>query len=62
MLKSVLEDIHMLYSETMFTSRENKGKCTIRSNNRRKILWDVFVLGLVLVVCFVVPYRLAFAE
>lgn len=62
-MKSVLEDIQSLYSETAVSSHySTSAKWIIRSNNKYKIMWDVFVLGLVLIVSLVVPTRLAFAQ
>ena len=62
-MKSVLKDIQSLYSETAVSSHySTSAKWIIRSNNKYKIMWDVFVLGLVLIVSLVVPTRLAFAQ
>ena len=62
-MKSVLEDIQSLYSETAVSSHyRTSAEWIIRSNNKYKIMWDVFVLGLVLIVSLVVPTRLAFAQ
>ena len=35
-------------------------ECIIRAGNAYKILWDVYIFVLVIVVCIVVPFRLAF--
>ena len=37
-----------------------RSKCIIMSGNPRKVFWDLFVLVLLLLVCIIVPYRLAF--
>ena len=57
--KSMMDDIVNLYSET--TVSNSRGKCIIPMNNKLKIVWDIFVLILVLVVSIIVPTRLAFA-
>ena len=60
-MKGILEDIQSLYSETILAPSQITSKWIIRANNTYKIIWDVFVLGLVLCVSLVVPTRLAFA-
>ena len=37
-----------------------RSKCIIMAGNPKKVFWDLFVLVLLLLVCIIVPYRLAF--
>ena len=52
-----LDDFSIFYSSApaMGTS-----KCIIMSNNHWKIMWDVWILMLLLVIVVIVPWRLAF--
>ena len=58
--QSVIEDFIHLYSNSPIV--ENTHGCIIMQNNKYKIIWDVFILILLLVVSIIVPVRLAFAE
>ena len=54
-----LEDFSMFYSSA---PQEAQGKCIIMSNNPYKILWDIWILFLLLAISLVVPWRLAFYQ
>ena len=34
----------------------------IRQNNKYKLLWDLAILALLMAVCLIVPWRLAFSD
>lgn len=38
------------------------GNFIIYSNARWKIIWDVCVMALLIIVCLIVPYRIAFTQ
>jgi len=44
----------------MMPESKNDNGCVIFSNNKYKIMWDLFVSVLLLFVCIVVPYRITF--
>jgi glucan phosphoethanolaminetransferase (alkaline phosphatase superfamily) len=45
-----------------FTGEEDKAKCLIRGQSSRKIKWDIFIAFLLIGVCIVIPFRLAFSD
>ena len=49
-----------LYSETPVVNHQ--AKCIIHHGNTYKIIWDLWVLVILLIISLVVPYRLAFDE
>ena len=53
-----LDDFALLYKAG--PKQVSTKKCIIMSSNPCKIAWDLFILSLLLLVCIVVPYRLAF--
>ena len=54
-----LEDFSIFYS----SAPEGQGqRCIIMSNNGSKILWDIWILALLLAISIVVPWRLAFYD
>ena len=55
----MIEDFLHLYSNTP-VGQKKKG-CIIMQNNVCKIVWDLWILLVLLVISLVVPYRLAFA-
>ena len=42
--------------------RKKRGKCIIYSDDTHKIQWDIFIIILLIVVCTIIPWRLAFSE
>lgn len=58
--QSVIEDFIHLYSNSPIV--ENDNKCIIMQGNFYKIIWDVWILSLLLVVSIIVPVRLAFTD
>lgn len=36
--------------------------CTIKQNHKYKIYWDIFIIVLLLFVCVVIPFRIAFVK
>jgi hypothetical protein len=54
----VREKHHLLRTPTELS--KTRVKCVIREDNKVKFAWDVLVLGCVVYVAFVMPYRLAF--
>ena len=54
-----IDDFAMLY-KSGFSKGNTTKKCIIMSSHPAKIAWDLFILFLLLIVCIVVPYRLAF--
>ena len=59
--ESIILDIQNLYSDTP-TNMSMDYSCLIMSNNPYKIVWDLFVLVLLLVISIIIPIRLAFVE
>ena len=45
-------------------SRGRKGRvsCMIYSDDKHKIYWDIFIAVLLITVCIIIPFRLAFIE
>ena len=55
-----LEDFSMFYSSA--PAGQYDARCIIMSNNGCKILWDVWILALLLLISIIVPWRLAFYD
>ena len=55
-----IDDFTFLYKIDPKETKKIKSKWIIMSGNPYKIFWDLFVLVLLLLVCIIVPYRLAF--
>ena len=53
-----LEDFSIFYS----SAPSDSSGCIIMSNSIPKIFWDVWILILLILVCLVVPWRLAFYD
>lgn len=54
-----MNEITSFYNVPVNYGRDKKG-CTILPNKRWKLLWDFWIVFLLLVVCLLVPYQLAF--
>jgi hypothetical protein len=60
-MKEKFEDLQMFYRSSNINEDEDSNKpCVIPSSHFLKIMWDMFVLGLLLTVCTIIPWRLAF--
>ena len=62
--KSVAEnfaDLQKLYGD-FGTIRKKKRSCIIYSDDKHKVKWDIFIIFLLIIVCTIIPWRLAFAE
>ena len=55
-----IDDFTFLYKIDPMETNKIQSKCIIMSGNPYKIFWDLFILVLLLLVCIIVPYRLAF--
>lgn len=60
MLASVVTDFLNLYESGPLVARQHR--CIISQSNRYKMLWDLWILFLLLLVSLIVPVRLAFVE
>lgn len=49
-----------MYEQGPLVARQNR--CIISQSNRYKMLWDLWILILLLMVSLIVPIRLAFSE
>jgi hypothetical protein len=43
-------------------NRKHKGKCILAQSNRYKLAWDLLIVILLLSVCIVIPWRIAFVK
>jgi hypothetical protein len=43
-------------------SARARAKCMIYSDDKKKIYWDIFIALLLIIVCVIIPFRLAFIE
>jgi potassium voltage-gated channel Eag-related subfamily H protein 7 len=55
---SQFEDFQRMYGDP----GRKKRTCIIYSDDRHKIQWDIFIIFLLVVVCTIIPWRLAFSE
>lgn len=60
LFSSVVEDFFNIYGSGTQLKKQNK--CIISQNNRYKMLWDLWILFLLLIISIIVPIRLAFVE
>jgi hypothetical protein len=56
----MIEDLMSLYTDQPVMSANKK--CIIMQNKLAKIVWDIWILVLLLVISTIVPYRLAFSD
>jgi hypothetical protein len=59
-MKSQFEDFQLFYKSSAMTKEIVEPKCVIPQDHSYKIIWDVLILMLLLIVCTIIPWRLAF--
>lgn len=58
----VMEELTMFYSNNSNFVKTDKSKWLISGTATWKIIWDLYILFILLAICTIIPYRLAFDD
>jgi hypothetical protein len=61
-MQKMKTDIEILASQMEIPEGKTSQCCTIKQNHKYKIYWDIFIIVLLLFVCVVIPFRIAFVK